>query len=187
MLTETTTLPVIVTVSLALGLSQSFTVWETKYSVVPATSVETLGEAVEPVPPVAVVYHFRSLPLAVRSEGVAPWQYVTSVTAGAAGIALTVTDTAVLALSQPFTVCVTEYTYVPALSTAGVKESSVLTSRLLLSYHFRFVPAAVSVMVLPLQTGAGLVATGAAGTAGAVSVMVFKLKVHPASSFTVML
>ena len=45
-----------------------------------------------PVPPVAVVYHNRFVPVAVSGTAVAFWQYVTGVvTVGARGAAFTVT------------------------------------------------------------------------------------------------
>ena len=50
------------------------------------------GAAVLPVPPVAVVYHSRFVPVAVSGVVTAFWQYVTGVlTVGAAGAAVTVT------------------------------------------------------------------------------------------------
>ncbi|OQA95040.1 MAG: hypothetical protein BWY22_02279 [Bacteroidetes bacterium ADurb.Bin217] len=48
--------------------------------------VEGIGAVVDPVPPVAVVYHLRAVPVAVRAEAVAPLQCETvGVTVGAAG------------------------------------------------------------------------------------------------------
>ncbi len=85
----------------ALGLSQLLTVWLTQYDVVPVVAVEGVGAVVLPVPPVADVYQRRLLPLAVRAVAVAPWQYVTSCTVGAAGGAVTVTVIAARGLSQP--------------------------------------------------------------------------------------
>ena len=53
------------------------------------------------VPPVATLYHFKAVPVAVKAAAVAFWQYVTGLlTVGAAGTALTVTAMAVLGLSQ---------------------------------------------------------------------------------------
>ena len=60
------------------------------------------------VPPVATVYHFNAVPVAVKTVDVAPWQYVNGlVTVGAFGVAFTVTAIAALGLSQPVNVWLT--------------------------------------------------------------------------------
>jgi hypothetical protein len=54
-----------------------------------------------PVPPVAVVYHKRPVPVAVRGVAVAFWQYATGdVTVGASGKEFTVTTISALGPSQ---------------------------------------------------------------------------------------
>jgi len=40
----------------------------------PAVAVEGVGAVGELLPPAAAVYHFRSVPIAVRTAGVAFWQ-----------------------------------------------------------------------------------------------------------------
>ena len=58
----------------------------------PVVAVEGVGAVALPVPPVAVVYHNRFVPVAVSGTAVAFWQYVTGVvTVGARGAAVTVT------------------------------------------------------------------------------------------------
>ena len=80
-----------VTVIRALGLSQPI-VWLTQYEVFPVVAVAGVGAVALPVPPVAVVYHNRFVPVAVSGTAVAFWQYVTGVvTVGARGAAFTVT------------------------------------------------------------------------------------------------
>ena len=56
------------------------------------------------VPPVKVVYHCKAVPAATRLVTVAPLLKVCE-DADGADVTLTVTDTAVLALSIEFTVC----------------------------------------------------------------------------------
>ena len=57
------------------------------------------------MPPVATLYHFKAVPVAVKAVAVAFWQYVTGlVTVGAAGMALTVTASGALGLSQALVV-----------------------------------------------------------------------------------
>ena len=94
-----------VTLISARGLSQALTVWLTQYEVVPAVAVEGVGAVALPVPPVATVYHNRLVPVAVNGVAVAFWQYVTSWTPGAAGVAFTVTVIEARGLSQPAAVC----------------------------------------------------------------------------------
>ena len=61
-----------------------------------------------PVPPVAVKYQRRFVPLAVRATAVVFWQYVMGVTTvGAAGGAVTFTVIEVLGPSHPFIVWLT--------------------------------------------------------------------------------
>ena len=58
----------------------------------PAVAVDGVGAVVLPVPPVAVVYHNRLVPVADKGDAVVPRQYNTGVvTPGAAVAALTVT------------------------------------------------------------------------------------------------
>ncbi len=63
-------------------------------------AVDGVGAVAEPVPPVSLVYHNKLVPVAVSGCAVAPWQYVTSCTVGAAGKAVTVTVIFALGLSQ---------------------------------------------------------------------------------------
>ena len=77
--------------------------------VVPAAVVVGVGAVEDAVPPVAEVYQFSVPPVegvAVKAEAEALWQYVTGlVTAGAAGVALTVTAREALGPSHVLTVC----------------------------------------------------------------------------------
>ena len=58
----------------------------------PIVVVLGIGAVELPVPPTAVVYHFRFVPVAVSATAVAFWQYVTGVeTTGEDGIAFIVT------------------------------------------------------------------------------------------------
>jgi hypothetical protein len=85
----------------ALGPSQMPTVWLTHQLIVPGDPVDGVGAVEDPVPPLAVVYHWRLVPAAVRAEAAAPWQYTTGlVTIGAAGVGLTVTSICALGPSQ---------------------------------------------------------------------------------------
>jgi len=65
------------TVSGSRGPSQLLTVWDT-YHVVPvgavAVAVDGVGAVVLPVPPVAAVYHNKSVPVAVNGTTSAFWQ-----------------------------------------------------------------------------------------------------------------
>ena len=63
-----------VTSILALGPSQTPVVWLTHQLVVPGVTVDGVGAVGEPVPPEAVVYHKRFVPVAVSGTAVAPWQ-----------------------------------------------------------------------------------------------------------------
>jgi hypothetical protein len=58
-----------VTTISALGLSQPI-VWLTQYEVLPVVTVEGVGAIALPAPPVAVVYHSRPVPVAVRGTAV---------------------------------------------------------------------------------------------------------------------
>ena len=90
----------IVTTISALGLSQPI-VWLTQYEVFPESAVEGVGAVALPVPPVAVVYHNKPVPVAVSGVAVDPWQYVAGVvTAGARGEAPTITTISALGPSQ---------------------------------------------------------------------------------------
>ena len=55
----------------ALGPSQPVTVWLTYQVVVPGVVVDGVGAVAVPVPPVAVVYHSRLLPVAIKGIAVA--------------------------------------------------------------------------------------------------------------------
>ena len=71
----------------------------------PAVAVFGVGAVPDPVPPVAVVYQFRFVPVALSAVAVVFWQYVTGlVTVGAFGVAFTVTAIVALDPSQPFVV-----------------------------------------------------------------------------------
>lgn len=52
-----------------------------------------------PVPPVAVVYHNKFEPVAVKGAATEAWQMVIGLVDGAAGIPLMVTTTGILTLS----------------------------------------------------------------------------------------
>ena len=67
----------------------------------PATVVLGIGAVLLPVPPVAVVYHIKFVPVAESAVAVTFWQYVTDeTTTGAAGSAVTVTVIAERGLSH---------------------------------------------------------------------------------------
>ena len=57
------------------------------------------------VPPVATLYHFSEVPVAIKLEIVAEVQNVCAAAVGAAVVLLIVTDTDVLELSHEFKVC----------------------------------------------------------------------------------
>ena len=64
--------------------------------------MDGVGAVVLPVPPVAVVYHNKLVPVAVSAVATAFWQYVTGVVTVGAGVdAVTLTTIGVLGLSQP--------------------------------------------------------------------------------------
>ena len=74
----------------------------------PTVVVEGVGAVALPVPPVAVVYQSKPVPVAVRAVAVEFWQYVTGlVTVGNAGVVMIVTIKGVLTLSPQLKVCVT--------------------------------------------------------------------------------
>ena len=67
----------------------------------PTVADDGVGAVAVPVPPVAVVYHNRFIPVAVSAVVVAPWQYTTGVvTVGAAGVVFIVTVIGALGLSH---------------------------------------------------------------------------------------
>ena len=69
---------------------------------VPLVVVDGVGVVVLPVPPLAAVYHFKEVPVAVKADALVFWQQLTGlVTVGAVGKALTVTTMLALGLSQP--------------------------------------------------------------------------------------
>ena len=58
----------------ALALSQPLTVCETQNELVFTVAVLGVGAVEMPVPPVAVVYHFKFEPVAVKGLDIAFWQ-----------------------------------------------------------------------------------------------------------------
>ena len=57
-----------------LALSQPFVLVEdTQYDVEPTVAVDGVGAVVLPVPPVAVVYHNKPVPVAVKGLAVTSW------------------------------------------------------------------------------------------------------------------
>jgi hypothetical protein len=62
---------VTVTLSSALGPSQPFSVWLTKYEVMPDTVVEGVGAVARAVPPDAAEYHLSAVPVAVNGNALA--------------------------------------------------------------------------------------------------------------------
>ena len=56
-----------------LALSQPFAVEDTQYDVEPTVVVDGVGAVVLPVPPVAVVYHNKPVPVAVKGLAVTSW------------------------------------------------------------------------------------------------------------------
>ena len=60
-----------------------------------------VGAVVSAVPPVAVVYHSRLVPVALSVFAVVFWQKLGEMAVGAEGWVLTVTVISVLGLSQP--------------------------------------------------------------------------------------
>jgi hypothetical protein len=88
--------------------------------VFPDTAVEGEGAVTLPVPPVAVVYHNSPVPVAISGAAVVPWQYVTGVvTAGASGMAFTVTVTCELTVADPSETA-TRYVVFTAVLTVGL-------------------------------------------------------------------
>ena len=74
----------------------------------PAVAVFGIGATVAAVPPVAVVYQFNPVPVALKAVAVAFWQYVTGLVAiGAVGKAFTVTVIVALGPAQVFVVWLT--------------------------------------------------------------------------------
>ena len=77
----------IITSNCARGPSQPFTVWLTKYEVVPDPIVLGVGVGIDGVL-MSVEYQFNvpvALGVAVNAKAVAPWQYVMFATVGAVG------------------------------------------------------------------------------------------------------
>jgi hypothetical protein len=69
---------------------------------VPVVIVLGVGAVLEPMPPVAVEYHFNELPVAVSADAVAPRQYaIGETTDGAVGSGFTTTEIPTLGPSQP--------------------------------------------------------------------------------------
>src|SRR5690606_18722077 len=89
-------------------------------------------------PPVRVLYHCRSWPIAVSAICSSNWHWNTSATTGAGGISTTRTSTVVLSLSQPSTVCVTYHVRLAATTVDGVGAPG--SSTLFSSYHCMFCP-----------------------------------------------
>jgi hypothetical protein len=139
-------------------------VWLTQYDVLPEAAVEGVGAVVLPVPPVAVVYHKRPVPVAVRGVAVVFWQYSTGdVTTGAGGKALTVTCITVLWLSQPI-VWLTQYEVLPAVAVEGVGAVTLPVPPVAVVYHKRAVPVAVRGTAVSFwQYVTGVVTEGATG------------------------
>jgi len=97
-----------VTVICALGPSQLFTVCDTQKLNVPAVLVTGVGAVALPVPPVAAVYHFKLLPVAVNGVADEFTQYDGLLTVGADGVAFTVPVPHPCALGQLLTVTITQ-------------------------------------------------------------------------------
>jgi hypothetical protein len=154
-----------VTTISALGLSQPI-VWLTQYEVLPVVTVEGVGAIALPAPPVAVVYHSRPVPVAVRGTAVSFWQYVTGVVvAGANGKAFTVTTISALGLSQPV-VWLTQYEVFPDVAVEGVGAVTLPVPPVATVYHKRPVPVAVRGEAVSFwQYVTGDVTTGADGKA----------------------
>jgi hypothetical protein len=154
-----------VTVICALGLSQPI-VWLTQYEVFPVAAVDGVGAVVLPVPPVAVVYHNRFVPVAVSGTDVAFWQYVTGVvTTGASGTAFTVTLTVPAVLVQPLTVAITVYVPDAAVVTFEIDGFCDVDEKPLGPVQLYVAPVtsdAVRLRVAPAHTGLLLPAVGAA-------------------------
>ena len=112
----------------------------------PAVAVDGVGAVALPVPPVAVVYHNRFVPVAVSGIAVAFWQYVTGVvTPGTGGNEFTVTTISALGPSHPFPlVWLTQYEVFPVAAVDGVGAVELPVPPVAVVYHNRFVPVAVS-------------------------------------------
>jgi hypothetical protein len=76
--------------------------------VVPNEAADAVGAVVDPIPPEAVLYQSRFVPVAVSCTDGEPWHKTNGlVTLGATGTAVTFTViTALVGLSQLFIVCV---------------------------------------------------------------------------------
>jgi hypothetical protein len=161
-----------VTTISALGLSQPI-VWLTQYEVLSAVVVEGVGAVALPVPPVAVVYHNRLVPVAVSGAAVAPWQYVTGdITTGADGKTFTVTTISALGPSQLLAfVWLTQYEVLPEVEVDGVGAVTLPVPPVATVYHNSPVPVAVrGTAVAPWQYVTGVVTAGASGRAFTVTV-----------------
>jgi hypothetical protein len=156
-----------VTTICALGLSQPI-VWLTQYEVFPEAAVEGIGAVALPVPPVAVVYHNKPVPVAVIGTAVSFWQYVTGVvTTGASGKVLTVTTISALGPSQLMPIVwLAQYEVFPEAAVEGVGAVVLPVPPVAVVYHNSPVPVAVSAAaVVPWQYVTGVVTAGAGGKA----------------------
>lgn len=123
----------------------------------PDAVVLGIGVIVLAVPPLATVYHFKSVPVAI-SVTVPPTQTLIEelATTGAVGRSLILTTVFALGLSQAPSiaaeVCVTKYSAKPTVAVEGVGALVEAVPPLASVYHFKFEPVAVNALaVTPLQ------------------------------------
>ena len=111
----------------------------------PTVAVDGVGAVADPVPPVAVVYQRRFVPVAVSGTGETPWQYTTGdVTPGAPGNAVTFTVIAARGPSHTPVVALTYHVVDPAVAVEGVGAVAEPTPPVAVVYQSKFVPVAVS-------------------------------------------
>lgn len=117
----------------------------------PAVVEEGVGAVEDPVPPVALVYHSKPVPVAESGDVGAAWQYVMEeVAVGAAGVGFTVTAMAVRGPSQPLRVWLTYHVVVPAEVVAGVGAVVEPVPPVGAVYQSNEVPVAVRVAAVAL-------------------------------------
>lgn len=123
-----------------------------------------VGAVADPVPPVAVVYHNRLVPVAASGAAVAPWQRLTGAAVGASGRGVMVTVIGARGPSQPSADWLTYHVVLPGVVVEGVGAADVPVPPVAVVYQSSDVPVAVSANAgAASQITTGLVTVGAAG------------------------
>jgi len=138
---------VIVTIAESRPLSQPLaSVWLTYHLNIPATEDEGVGALVLPIPPVAVLYHKRFVPVAfkVRVEAPSQYWYVSGSTMGNTDLGLTNTFICARGPSQLLTVWLTYHELEPGVVVKGTGAVALPVPPVAAEYHNRFVPIADS-------------------------------------------